>query len=281
MAMHGKWLKTVLSIIAVIALFICIAMTNQKPRNVTLVESVINRIILFPQKAYRYAKAYMTSDNGFFIDVDTVKEENQALKEKVTELENRLVNYDEIKAENETLKDYVNLTDSYPEYTLVLADIISDSATNWEATYIINRGSKDGVEKGMVVIVEDGLVGYISEVSRSSAKIISILDAGNSVSARMTRTRNEVIVKGSVSTAQKQELKIINIPSGVSLIEGDKLETSGVGGIYPKGISIGRVKEVVHRRNPLEDEAIIHPSVDFEKLESVAIIISNKGEVHE
>lgn len=274
--MRGKWVKTVFSIMAVIALFVCIGMTNQKPREVTFIESAINRIILLPQKIYRYAKAYMTDDNGFFIDVEEVKSENEELKKKIADLENTLISYDELYAENVTLKDYIGLADKYPDYSLVLADIISDSATNWEATYIINRGSKDGIEKGMAVIAKEGLVGYVFEVSKNSAKIISILDAGNSVSARVTRTRNEVVVKGSITSQEKQELKVMNIPSGVSLIEGDKLETSGIGGIYPKGISIGKITEVIQKKNPMENEAIIKANVDFEKLETVGVIIGNR-----
>lgn len=272
--MHGKWFKTIFGILIVIALFSCIAITNRKPREVTFVESVFSRILLFPQKAFTYAKAYVTSDDGFFIEVDKVKEENEKLKEKIAELENKLVDYEELYAENNILKEYVNMADTYPNYHLVIGDIISDSATNWEATYIINRGSKDGVEKGMAVIAENGLVGYVSEVSRSTAKIVSILDAGNSVSSRIVRTREELVLKGSISS-EKQELKVMNIPAGVTLVEGDKLETSGVGGIYPKGIPIGKVTTLVNKRNPMQNEAIITPNVDFERLETVAVIISN------
>ena len=272
--MRGKWFKTIFSIVIVIAIFSCIAMTNRKPRETTFIESLINRIVLFPQRAYNYARAYVMGDDGFFVEVDNVKEENEKLRNRITELENKLIDYEELNAENNTLKKYVNMTETYQNYNLVIADIISDSATNWEATYIINRGSKDGVEKGMAVIAENGLVGYVAEVSKGSAKIISILDAGNSVSSRVVRTRNELVLKGSIS-AEKQELKAINIPSGLTLIDGDKIETSGVGGIYPKGIPIGKVTKVVNKRNPMENEAVITPNVDFEKLETVAVIISN------
>ena len=156
--MRGKWLKTVFSIVLVIVLFTCIAMTNQKPRNATWVESAFHGIVLFPQKVFHFAKAYVTGNDSFFIDVEQVKKENEKLKDQIAELEEKIINYEELVAENDNLKAYVNLADRYPDYELVLADIISDSATNWEATYIINRGSKDGIEKGMAVIAENGLV---------------------------------------------------------------------------------------------------------------------------
>ena len=273
-----KWLKSIFTVVFIVFLFFCIGYTNQRPRYVTLLESALNRVLLFPKKAYNYAKAYITTDNDFFIEADSLKAENDSLKEKIKELEKKLVDYEEIYAKNQSLQSYMGLSENYLDYQLVLADIISDSATNWEATYVINRGSNDGVEKGMAVIAKEGLVGYVSDVSKNSSKIISILDAGNSVSSRVTRTREEIIVKGSTSSSGKQEMKIINIPSGISIIEGDRIETSGIGGIYPKGIGIGKVKEVINKKNPMENVAIVSPNVDFEKLESVAVIIGGKGE---
>ena len=106
------------------------------------------------------------------------------------------------------------------------------------------------------------------------------MDAGNSVSSRVSRTRDEVICKGSISSSEKQELKVMNIPMGTTLIEGDKLETSGVGGIYPKGISIGTITEVINKTNPIENEAIIKTEVDFGKLETVGIIVIESEDIN-
>lgn len=274
--MRGKWLKTAFIGIVVIILFACIASTNGSARKVTIIESLINDLITFPQKGYTYLREYVTANDNFFVEIDELKKENEELKKRVEELETKVIDYESIAAENQILKSHVNLVDKYPDYTVVIADIISDSATNWEATYIINRGSDDGVVLGMSVIEENGLVGYVESVTANTAKIISILDAGNSISARVTRTRDEVICKGSISLAESQDLKVMNIPTGTILVEGDKLETSGLGGIYPKGIEIGEVIEVINKQNPLENEAVVETYVDFNKLETVAIIINQK-----
>ena len=127
----------------------------------------------------------------------------------------------------------------------------------------------------MTVITTDGLVGYVETVSKNTSKIISILDAGNSVSARSTRTRDSVIAKGNISLKDEGKIKITSIPIGVQFIEGDKFETSGMGGIYPKGIAIGEIESYENKTNPLENEAILRTYVDFNKLETVAIIIGN------
>ena len=130
----------------------------------------------------------------------------------------------------------------------------------------------------MTVITTDGLVGYIETVSQNTSKVVSILDAGNSVSARSTRTRDSVIAKGNISLKDSEKIKITSIPIGVEFIEGDKFETSGMGGVYPKGIAIGEIESFENKANPLENEAILRTYVDFNKLETVAVILSDTKE---
>lgn len=276
--MRGKWLKSAFTIIMIIALFTCIATTNGETRRTTLIETFFSNLVALPQKGYAYVKEFFAGNDTFFITIDELKEENKSLKKELKELEEKAIAYEEVFAENEVLKSHISLNGEYPDYSMVVADIISDSATNWEATYIINKGSTSGVLPGMAVICKDGLVGYVETTTSNTSKIISILDAGNSVSARVTRTRDEVVCKGTVSLATNQELKIINIPANMVLVEGDKLETSGIGGIYPKGIGIGKVTEVINKSNPLENEAIIKTYVDFNKLETVGVIIQKEVE---
>lgn len=278
--MQGKWIKTIFSIIAIIVLFTCIALTNNKPRKTTLLEGLASDIFSLPQRIYQNAKAYITSNDEFFADIDVLKKENEELKAKIEELQQMAIDYEQINAENDVLINHLKLADKYQNHELIIADIISDAATNWEATYIINKGEKDGIQPGMTVIAEKGLVGYVETVTKKTAKIISILDAGNSVSSRVMRTRDEVICKGSISSSEKQELKVMNIPMGTTLIKGDKLETSGIGGIYPKGISIGTITEVINKTNPIENEAIIKTEVDFGKLETVGIIVIESEDIN-
>ena len=278
--MQGKWIKTIFSIIALIILFTCISLTNSTPRKTLLLESFVSDLVSLPQRLYATAKAYVTSDDAYFSNIETLKKENEELKKQIEELEKMAIDYEQVTAENDVMRSHLKLADRYKDYNLVVADIISDSATNWEATYIINKGSKDGIKPGMTVITNEGLVGYIETVTNKTSKIISILDAGNSVSSRVSRTRDEIVCKGSVSSTEEQELKIMNIPMGTVLIEGDKIETSGVGGIYPKGLSVGKIVEIVNKKNPIENEAIVKTNVDFNKLETVGVIVFESEDVN-
>lgn len=270
--MQGKRIKIFLKIIFIIAIFILINYTNGNSRKVTIFENVVTNLISLPQRFIVNAKNYTSENNEYFSNVERLKKENEELTQELKEINEKLLGYESLQAENELLKKHIKLANLYPDYSIVVADIITAATSNWEYTYTINRGSKEGIEPNMAVIAESGLVGYIESVTSNTAKVVSILDAGNAVSARVTRTRDTVISKGSLSLAEKRQMRITNIPIGVSLIEGDKIETSGLGGIYPKGILIGKVRSFEQKSNPVENEAIIESYVDFDKLETVAVI---------
>lgn len=271
--MQKSKFKTVLKIILIIALFVCINYTNGVNREVTIVEKLVTNLFTLPQRVIVHVKNYIEEDNNlYFSNIETLKNENDKRKQEISDLKEKMADYEMLEAENKLLKQHIKLSELYPNYSVIVADIIMDSKSNWENTYIVNRGSKHGIEPNMAVIAENGLVGYIESVTDTTSKIVSILDVGNSISGRVTRTRDTIIVKGSSELAEKKQMKIINIPIGVSLVEGDKIETSGIGGIYPKGILVGKVKSFEQKNNPVENEAIVESIVDFDKLETVAII---------
>ena len=268
----GFW-KNIFNAIAIILLFLAIGMTNGKARNVSGVESFLSNMITIPQNSITYLKNWFAKNELFFSDIELLKKENDELKKENEKLQNKMMDYEILASENKTLKEQARIQDSYLDYEVIIADVISDSFNNWDEIYIINKGSIDGIEPNMTVITTDGLVGYVETVSKNTSKVISILDAGNSVSARSTRTRDSVICKGNISLKDEGKLKITSIPIGVEFIEGDKFETSGMGGIYPKGIAIGEVESYENKANPLENEAILKTYVDFNKLETVAVIV--------
>ena len=276
--MKKKFLKNFFIVIGVIVLFLSIGLTNGKNRNVSAIEGILSSIITIPQKGFKYLENWFLKNDIFFSDIEKLNLENDELKSENENLKNKMMDYEILLSENKTLKEQARISESYLDYDIVIADVISDSASNWDEIYVINKGSNAGIKPNMTVITTDGLVGYIETVSKNSAKVVSILDAGNSVSARSTRTRDSVICKGNISLKDEGKIKVTSIPIGAEFIEGDKFETSGMGGIYPKGIAIGEIESFENKTNPLENEAILKTYVDFNKLETVAVIINNENE---
>ncbi len=199
-----------------------------------------------------------------------MQEENEKLKQKNSELEQSLRELEIIKSENNTLKEYVNLKEKYNEFQTVPAYVINKDISNYSDTIIINVGSKDGVEVNMPVISEKGLVGHIISVTESTAKVETIIDTASTISCVITTSRDMLIARGTLNSSST--LKATYIPTNATILEGDKIETSGLGGIYPKGIHIGTIKQVVNTKNITDRYAIIETAVNFEKLETVLVI---------
>ena len=175
-----------------------------------------------------------------------------------------------IKSENNTLKEYVNLKDKYTEYETLPAYIINKDITNYSETMIINIGAKDGIKINMPVISDQGLVGHIISVTENTSKVQTIIDTSSTTSCVITTSRDMMIARGTLES--NATLKATFIPTEATILEGDKIETSGLGGIYPKGIHIGTIKKVVNTKNITDRYALIETAVDFCKLETVLVI---------
>lgn len=117
----------------------------------------------------------------------------------------------------------------------------------------------------------NGLVGHVISVTDHTAKVQTIIDSSSSVSVTISTTRDSIVCKGDLASAYK--LKGVYIPTDVSIIEGDNIETSGMGGIYPKGIYVGKIMEIVNTKNIMDRYILIKPAVDFSKLETVLVVI--------
>ena len=192
------------------------------------------------------------------------------MKQKNSELEQSLRELEIIKSENATLKEYVNLKDKYTEYETIPAYIIQKDISNYSENMIINIGSKDGIEVNMPVISDQGLVGHIISVTETTSKVETIIDTASTTSCVITTSRDMMIARGTM--AEKSTLKATFIPTEATILEGDKVETSGLGGIYPKGIHIGTIKKVVNTKNITDRYAMIETAVNFSKLETVLVI---------
>lgn len=256
-------------IVTAIILIIIVILTNTKKDNWSFASNVFGKVVMPFQSGLIYLKNKISKNDNFFVNMDELKQENENLKNKNIELEKSLRELEIIKAENDTLKEYVNLKNKYSQYTTKPAYVIQKDFDNFSKLIEINLGKKDGIDVNMTVISEKGLVGHIISVTDNTAKVQTIIDTSNAVSASIKSTRDSILLKGSLD---ETGLKAIQIPTDASIIEGDLVETSGIGGIYTKGIYIGKVKRVENTKNITDRYAFIEPAVEFSKLETVLVI---------
>ncbi len=260
-------------IVIVSILIILVIITNRSINKFSKVENIFNKVVTSFQGGLVYLKNKIANNTSFFENIDNLKIENENLEKQKEELETKLDELQLIKSENEILREYVNLAQEYSEYETVGAYIINKNISNLSDVFVINVGTKQGIADNMAVISKEGLVGYVISATDRTAKVQPIIDAASSVSGVMNSSRSNVIVNGQVDS--DKELKVYSLQTGDELLVGETIETSGLGGIYPKGITIGTVKEIIETKNVTEKYAILETKVDFRNLEYV-LVIKNK-----
>ena len=257
-------------VITILILIILVFVSNMNVENLSYIENIASKVVMPIQNGLTYLKNKITGNNTFFADISKLQQENEELKKKNAELESNLREFEIVKSENTTLKEYLNLSEQYGNYTTKAAYIINKDISNYNNTFIINIGKKDGIETNMTVISEKGLVGHIVSTTNNTSKVQTIVDTSSTVSATLSSSRDNLICKGTLE--ERGMLKASYIPTNANLIQGDVIETSGMGGIYPKGIKIGTIEKIQNTRNIVDRTAIIKPAVDFKKVETVLVI---------
>jgi rod shape-determining protein MreC len=271
--MYNNRKAGIIGIIITILILILAVIFSNGDRDSSFFENFASNLVMPVQNGLTYLKNKIGGNDTFFADIDTLKAENESLKERNSELEQSLRELENIKTQNETLTDYLNLTEKYGEYKTIPGYVINKDISNYSKTLVINIGKNDGVEEYMTVIGNEGLVGHVISVTDTTAKVQTIVDTASSVSAIMSTTSESIICKGTLDGSSI--LKAMYIPTEANIIQGDSIETSGLGGIYPKGIHIGTVKQVISTQNIVDRYALIETAVDFDKLDTILVITNN------
>lgn len=211
--------------------------------------------------------------------VSDLNKENLELNEKVSQLQSQLRDYNTVVKENERLKELLNFKET-TDYDIVTAKVIGKNSGQWFEEFTVNVGAADGVEKDMIVMNDDGLVGKVTEVYDSYAKIITLMNSEMNVPMMIERSRDYGVVK-TISDSESRatgKMRIEYMSTGADVVPGDTVVTSGMGGMFPKGLYIGVVSEVSTDVNS-ESVVILQSSVDFEHLEEISIILEVFEEV--
>lgn len=259
-----------IGIIITIIILILIVIFSNGENNTSFFENAASNLVMPIQNGLTYLKNKISGNSTFFTDISNLQQENEELKRKNSELEQSLRELENIKTQNETLKEYLNLTEKYGEYNTVPGYVINKDISNYSKTIVINLGSDDGVTENMTVIADQGLVGYVVSVTDTTAKVQTIVDTASSVSCVMSSNDESIVCKGTLDDSSS--LRAMYIPTDSNIAQGESIETSGLGGIYPKGIHVGTVKKVTNTQNLTDRYAIVETAVDFDKLNTVLVI---------
>lgn len=207
---------------------------------------------------------------GFFAwagDLGTSRSQLEQLRAQNERLRARLAELEEARLENERLKGLVDFTET-AKLESVGARVIGRPTNSWEGVISIDRGSDDGVSNGMPVVGPLGLLGQTVAVAPGSAKVRLITDQRSGVAAMVQRTRAPGIVRGSIEGA----LSLDFVGNNQKVRVGDVVITSGIGGVYPKGIVIGEVVSAKKDSAGLYQKIELEPASDLTGLEEVLVL---------
>lgn len=263
----------IFTVIAAAILVIIMIVTSGGRVSISGVEDLIGGVISPIQGTiYRMSTSVVEFFEGI-INQKNLEKECLELKERVSQLEAENQRLNEIEKENLRLRELLGFVEAHSEFEPVGARVIGKNPGNWFNVFVINKGKKHGLEKDMAVVAEEGLVGRIIEAGANWSKVLSIIDSRSSVSGIIERTRDNGVVRGNNVIGNEDGLcRMFYLPLETDLIPGDKVLTSGLGGVFPKGILIGEIKEISRQKNELQKYAVIKPSVDFYRLEEVLVV---------
>lgn len=215
----------------------------------------------------------------YFKDIEDVKKENDTLKAEVAELKKQNREMSVLESKNEELRKALSLKEQFGGYTILGANIIAVDPSNWFSVFKTDIGTREEIYIDSPVVTSGkGLVGRVVSSDISTSNVQTIIDAESAVSGWIAKAGGgHAVVRGDMELKGKGLCKMEYIPLEVDVEVGDVIETSGLGGIYPKGIVIGEVIEVRKSNSELDRYAIIQPAADFKRLEEVFILRSEKN----
>lgn len=220
---------------------------------------------------------YLTDKAELLAQIKDLLAENEALQQQVDELtiENTALMQD--KYELNTLRELYALDQQYSDYDKVGARIIMGGSNNWFDTFVINKGSNDGIEPDMNIMAGSGLVGRVVETGPNWAQVVSIIDDTSNVSATVLSTSDNLIVSGDLATMENGYIRFSQlVDEDDQVVVGDKVVTSDISDRYQPGILIGYISYIEVDSNNLTKSGYITPAVDFEHLSEVLVITELK-----
>ena len=238
--------------------------------------SPVTRVVRFVttpvQRAASGIGGFFGKGLSYFTDFDALQAENEDLRRQLREMEQTVRDAELALEENARLRQQAGQPERQRDLTTVEAEVIARNPGDWATTLTLDKGSNHGVEVGDLVITVDGMAGYVSEVAGNTCEITTVVDVEMQCGALITRTRETAIAEGDYDLMAEGNLRLSYLTEDASVVIGDTVETSGRGGVFPKGVMIGTVENVLPEDNGISYYAVLRPFVDVDTVSSVSIV---------
>ena len=203
-----------------------------------------------------------------YVDLIGVRAENRRLRRRLGEIESENLQFREALVASGHLGRVASMRDEV-EIPMLPAEVVGLDVAPWFRSVLVDRGSEHGVAPGHPVITHEGVVGVVTATSGHAAKTMLLLDRQSAVDALIQRSRARGVLRG----VGRDRLEFEFVVRGADVVAGDEVVTSGLGGIYPKGLRLGRVAELREAGGRLTRIAVVDPTVDLGQLEQVFVML--------
>ena len=236
------------------------------------VTAAIGTVLSPFQKGVSFVEGKAAHLIDHFNAFDALEAENEQLRQKVAQLEQTVRDAQEALDENERLRVLTGLIKENPQFTYDMAEVIARSPGEWATTISIDKGSSAGVEKNDLVVTSEGMVGYVSLAAPTYSEVTTLLDTNMMAGALVTRPRELGVAQGDYELLGEGMLRLSYLSKDSDVVIGDTIQTSGEGGVFPKGVMIGTVERVMIEESGMNNYAVIRPFVDPATVTHVYII---------
>ncbi|MFZ2353404.1 rod shape-determining protein MreC [Paucilactobacillus nenjiangensis] len=251
-----------------------VALRNKKSTP-TLIQQFGNDIVGFTNNVVSYPISGVKSGLNSVSELMNSYSENKTLKKQVSELAQVKVRDQTLADENSQLKKELKLQKSLTDYSTVTAAVISRTPSSWQSQIVISKGQTDGIRKNMPVLSQSGLIGRVSEVNKTNSKVELLSDSNESSNrfAIQIKTSTGDVVNGIITGYKKSTGQLImgQVTSDADIKKNDKITTSGMGGVTPKGLYVGKVAKVGKDDYGLAKKIYITPATDYNDLSVVSV----------
>lgn len=266
------WLIIVLCLV-----FIGVSLKNNGEK--LNIQNGIRSLVLPMEKGLNSIGQWIGERREYSRSVNDLLTENEELKQQIDQLNTKISSMENNLSELESLRELLKMKEVYPDYDMVGARIISKDAGNWYNSFIIDKGSNDGIKKDMNVIYDNGLVGIVSDVSTNNATVRAIIDDTSSVSGMLSKSTELCIVNGDLKLYQDGLLDVEMISKDAQIAAGDEVVTSYISDKYLPGLVIGYISDVSMDSSNLSQNAHITPKVSFDNITNVMVITQLKADL--
>lgn len=275
--LSSKYLLMILSGVCIVTIFTSLVLNiSGGPLN-----TVAGYVFVPMQEGINNVGSWFSAKANDFKTLGEVLAENKELKSQIDDLTTQINKTKLEQYELDNYRELLELDNQYADFDKIAAHVIAMDGTNWFSTFTIDKGSKQGIAKGMNVIAGSGLVGIVTDVGPNYSKVRSIIDDSSNVSAMVLTTKDNFNVSGSLMNMNKDKVLPFSElrDENDKVQQGDPVVTSYVSDQYQQGLLIGYIYSVEDNANNLTKSGYITPVVDFQHLQDVLVIteIKNTG----